>query len=247
MSESRATIVGMAAALGACAGGLFLLLVSRPALWRWLEEDLSCTEAGLGESAEKDAMLGGQLYKADEDLLVRERKRAQELVFRYNATGPRETERRRRLARQLLPCAHESAYIEPPFRCDYGHHIELGAGTFLNYDCVILDCAKVSIGANSLLAPKVQIYTAHHPVDPEERLSGKELASPVSIGANVWLGGGVIVCPGVTIGDNVVVGAGAVVTKDLPDNCVAVGCPCRVVRRLSPPATDPRSVQTTWA
>lgn len=211
------------------------------------ESDLSCTAAGLGQSAEKHAMLEGRLYKADDALLTRERKRAQQLVFRFNATGPQETERRQRLARTLLPCAHASVYIEPPFRCDYGHNIELGAGAFVNYSCVILDCAKVIIGANTLLAPKVQVYTARHPLDPEERLTGKEYASPVTIGANCWLGGGSIVCPGVTIGDNVVVGAGSVVTKDLPDNVVAVGNPCRVLRQLKPPLTDPRSVETTWA
>ena len=112
----------------------------------------------------------------------------------------------------------------------------------MNYNCVILDCAKVTIGANTLFAPGVQIYTAHHPTDPEERLSGKELATPVRIGANCWLGGNVIVCPGVTIGDNVTVGAGSVVTRDLPSNCVAVGNPCRVIREVKPPVTDPRKL-----
>ena len=218
-------------------------------MWRFLrddDEDLSCTAAGLGESDEKSNMLASRLYLACDALLVRERKRAQQLCYLYNATGPRETARRQALLRQLLPCAHASAYIEPPFRCDYGQNIEAGMGVFMNYGCTILDCAKVTIGANTLLAPGVQIYTAHHPVDPEERLTGREFATSVTIGANCWLGGAVIVCPGVTIGDNVVVGAGSVVTKDLPDNCVAVGNPCRVRRQVTPPVTDPRTAEISW-
>ncbi|MGL5079088.1 MAG: sugar O-acetyltransferase, partial [Waterburya sp.] len=100
----------------------------------------------------------------------------------------------------------------------------------INYDCTILDCNKVHIGNNVLLAPKVQIYTAYHPTDPEVRLSGKELAAPITIGDNVWLGGGAIVCPGVTIGSNVTIGAGSIVTKNIPDNVIAAGNPCRVIK-----------------
>lgn len=107
-----------------------------------------------------------------------------------------------------------------------------GENLYINYDCTILDCNTVHLGNNVLLAPKVQIYTAYHPTDPQLRLSGKELAAPVTIGDNVWLGGGVIVCPGVAIGSNVTIGAGSVVTKDIPDNVVAVGNPCRVIKRV---------------
>lgn len=207
-----------------------------------------CGVEGLGQSPEKAKMLSGHLYKADCPVLAAERKRAQSLCNAFNQTSPLDVKGRQRLLSSLMPaCKAELVYIEPPFRCDYGIHISLGPGVFMNYNCVILDCAKVTIGANTLLAPGVQIYTAGHPVDPEERLSGRENAAPISIGANVWIGGNAIICPGVTIGDNVVVGAGAVVTRDLPENCVAAGSPAKVVRSVTPPVTDPRDVLTTWA
>jgi len=248
MSDARvtATRAVCAAAMGACVGSItvWIFLTRRRAARD--EEELSCTEHGMGQSAAKTDMLEGRLYKACDTLLVRERKRAQQLCFLYNATGPLEKGRRQELMEKLMPCAHNSVYIEPPFRCDYGYNVQLGMGVFMNYGCVILDCAKVSIGENTLLAPSVQILTAKHPVDPEERLSGKEAASEVTIGANCWLGAGVIICPGVTIGDNVVVGAGSVVTKNLPSNHVAVGSPCKVLRELRPPNTDPRSADITW-
>jgi maltose O-acetyltransferase len=120
----------------------------------------------------------------------------------------------------------------PPFHCDYGCNIYADESLYMNYGCVILDCNKVEIGKNVLFAPYVQIYTAYHPTDPKLRLLG-ELASPVKIGNNVWIGGGAIICPGVTIGDNTTIGAGSVVVKDIPNDVVAVGNPCKIIRHLS--------------
>ncbi|MDF2524594.1 MAG: maa, partial [Clostridiales bacterium] len=128
--------------------------------------------------------------------------------------------------------AKDSFHIEAPFNCDYGYNIEVGENFYANYGCTILDVNKVIIGDNVLLAPNVQIYTAAHPVDPSKRLTGKEFAKPIVIGNNVWIGGGAIICPGVKIGDNVTIGAGSVVTKDVPENVVAAGNPCRVIRRI---------------
>ncbi len=122
--------------------------------------------------------------------------------------------------------------MTPTFRCDYGSHITIGAGTFVNYDCVMLDVAPIRIGAACQLAPRVQLLTATHPIDPEPRRLGWESAEPITVGDNVWLGGGAIVCPGVTIGEDTVVGAGAVVTRDLPGGVVAAGVPARVIREI---------------
>ena len=124
-------------------------------------------------------------------------------------------------------------FIEQPFRCDYGKNIEVGNNFFANYNCVILDVAKVTIGENVMFAPNVSIYTAGHPIHPESRNSGYEYGIPVTIGNNVWVGGNVVITPGVTIGNNVVIGAGSVVTKDIPDNVIAVGNPCRVIREIT--------------
>ncbi len=122
--------------------------------------------------------------------------------------------------------------IEPPFYCDYGTNILVGNKFYANIGCVILDCNLVEIGDNALLGPYVQIYTAYHPVDPALRLIGKELAAPIKIGNNVWIGGGAIICPGVSIGDNTTIGAGSVVVKDIPYNSIAVGNPCKVIRAV---------------
>ena len=127
----------------------------------------------------------------------------------------------------------ENAWINPPFYCDYGSHIEVGKNFYANYNCTILDVAKVKIGDNCQLAPNVAIYTAGHPIHPDTRNSGVEYGKEVTIGDNVWLGGNTVVCPGVHIGNNVVIGAGSVVTKDIPDNVCAAGNPCRVIRRIT--------------
>jgi maltose O-acetyltransferase len=180
----------------------------------------------------KERMLGGELYLADDPELIRDHAHAQELVERYNATRHVEQELRDRLLRELLGEVGEGVVVRPPFRCDYGRYISIGARTFVNYDCVLLDVAPIRIGEACQLATRVQLLTATHPIDPEPRRLGWESAEPIAIGDNVWLGGGAIVCPGVTIGENTVVGAGAVVTRDLPAGVVAVGVPARVLREI---------------
>jgi maltose O-acetyltransferase len=177
-------------------------------------------------------MLRGELYHADDPEIAADQARTQALLERYNATPHAEQDARDRLLRELIGEVGEGVVVRPPFYCDYGTYISIGAGTFVNYDCVMLDVAPITIGAACQVATKVQLLTATHPVDPEPRRLGWESALPIEIGDNVWLGGGAIVCPGLTIGDNTVVGAGAVVTRDLPANVVAVGSPARVLREI---------------
>ena len=136
------------------------------------------------------------------------------------------------VVKELLGGA-EGAFINPPFYCDYGTHIEVGKNFFANYNCTIIDVAKVKIGDNCLLAPNVAIYTAGHPIYPSTRNSAYEYGKAITIGDNVWIGGNTVICPGVTIGNNVVIGAGSVVTRDIPDWCIAVGNPCRVKRMIT--------------
>jgi maltose O-acetyltransferase len=183
-------------------------------------------------SVMKRRMLCGELYLADDPVIAAEQARAQELQERYNATGHAEQGVRERLLRELLGEMGEGVVIRPPFFCDYGSHIAIGPRTFVNYDCVMLDVAPIRIGAACQLAPRVQLLTATHPIDPEPRRLGWESAEPITIGDNVWLGGGAIVCPCVTIGADTVVGAGAVVTRDLPAGVVAAGVPARVLREI---------------
>ena len=176
-------------------------------------------------------MLSGNYYNAGDEELVRERNYARNLTFEFNHTRPNEKEKRQQILKQLLN-SKGWFHIEAPFNCDYGYNIEIGENFYANFGCIILDVNKVKIGNNVLLAPNVQIYTAAHPIDPTERLTGKEYAKPIVIGNNVWVGGGTIICPGVKIGDNVTIGAGSVVTKDIPDNVIAVGNPCRVIKSI---------------
>jgi maltose O-acetyltransferase len=178
-------------------------------------------------------MVSGELYRASDPELARERERARRLVDRYNATGQDDQAERRALLAELLGGFADDAWIEPPFHCDYGWNISLGAGAFLNFNCVILDCATVEIGPRTQIASAVQLCAATHPVDPAPRADALEYALPVVVGANVWIGAGAIVGPGVTIGDNSVVGAGSVVVRDVPPNVVAAGNPCRVLRELA--------------
>jgi maltose O-acetyltransferase len=177
-------------------------------------------------------MLRGELYKADDPELQADLARAAALVERYNATGHAEQDERDRLLRELLGEVGEGVVIKPTFRCDYGWNIAIGAGTFVNYGCVFLDVAPIRIGEACQVATCVQLLTATHPVEPQPRREGWESGAPITIGDNVWLGGGAIVCPGVTIGDDTVVGAGAVVTRDLPAGVIAHGNPARVQRRV---------------
>jgi maltose O-acetyltransferase len=180
----------------------------------------------------KERMLSGELYLFSDPELQAEHARAQALLERYNATASAERDLRDRLLRELLGSVGEGVVVQPAFRCDYGSRIAIGPGTFVNYDCVMLDGAGIEIGAACQLAAQVQLVTATHPIDPEPRRRGWEYAEPISLGDNVWLGAGVIVCPGVTIGSDTVVGAGAVVTRDLPARVVAYGNPARVRREI---------------
>jgi maltose O-acetyltransferase len=181
---------------------------------------------------EKEKMLAGELYVATEPQLTAERFRARKLLRAYNQSTEDELPQREALLSQLLGAVGPGTWIEPPFRCDYGEHIRLGARVFMNFQCVILDCNPVTIGDDVALGPGVHIYAATHPLDPDERAKGPELGRPVTIGNKVWIGGGSIICPGVTIGEGSTIGAGSVVTKDIPPYVLAAGNPCRVIRSL---------------
>ncbi|MDB9372447.1 sugar O-acetyltransferase [Nodularia sphaerocarpa] len=181
---------------------------------------------------EKQKMLSGELYLADDSELVSEQKRASRLLQIYNTTTEEQEAQRKQILQELFGQLGNKVTIVPPFHCDYGSNIYAGNGLYMNYGCVILDCNLVTIGENVLCAPYVQIYAAYHPTEPEIRLSGRELAAPVTIGNNVWIGGSAIICPGVTIGENTTIGAGSVVVKDVPANVVAAGNPCRIIRHL---------------
>lgn len=182
---------------------------------------------------QKERMLSGLPYQAGRDGLSEERRACQVKNFTYNNTSPDDTAQLARLIKEMLGKTGKELCVEPPFRCDYGKNIEVGENFYSNYNCTILDVAKVTIGKNVMFAPNVSIYTAGHPIHPDSRNSGYEYGKPVTIGDNVWLGGNVVVVPGVTIGNNVVVGAGSVVTKDLPDNALAAGNPARVIRFIT--------------
>ncbi len=180
-------------------------------------------------------MLAGDLYIADDPELGEAGARALDLADAYNATTVRQGPLRRRLLEELLGAVGEGTEIRPPFFVDYGSSIRIGARCFANFGLVALDVAPITIGDDVQIGPNVQLLTPTHPVDPEPRRAKWEAAEPITIGDNVWLGGGAIVLPGVTIGENTVVGAGAVVPRDLPPNVVAVGNPARVVRTLDGP------------
>lgn len=185
------------------------------------------------EKTEKQKMLAGELYWAYDPEMAAENTRARRLLRTYNATTEEEQDMRSQVLNELFGKVGPKVEIVPPFHCDYGSNIYARNNLYVNYGCVILDCNIVEIGENFLCGPYVQIYTASHPIDPEIRLSGRELAAPIKIGNNVWIGGGAVVCPGVRIGDNTTIGAGSVVVKDIPANVVAVGNPCRIIRYLN--------------
>ncbi len=182
---------------------------------------------------QKERMLAGLPYKAWLDGLSEERLENKKRIRRYNLLPPEDEEEQDRLIRKILGKAGRVVHIEPPFHCDYGYNIEVGENFFANYNLTILDVGKVRIGKNAQIAPNVSIYTAGHPVHPDSRNSGYEYGIAVTIGDNVWLGGNAVIMPGVTIGNNAVIGAGSVVTKDIPDNAVAAGNPCRVLRYIT--------------
>jgi len=184
--------------------------------------------------SEREKMLSGELYLPYGEELTAARQRARALTRAFNSTTEDELARRTEILQELFGKTGANVFIEPTFQCDYGTQIELGDGVYMNFGCVILDCAKVTIGNGVLFAPNVHLYTASHPLDAAQRRAGWETAHPITIGDNVWIGGGSIVLPGVTIGENTVVGAGSVVTQDLPANVIAVGNPCRVIRENPP-------------
>ncbi len=182
---------------------------------------------------QKERMLNGLPYKAWMDGLTEERRENKKKIYRYNQLSPDEGEEQDKLIRSIIGKCGESIFIEQPFHCDYGSNIEVGNNFYANYNLTILDVGKVKIGENAMIAPNVSIYTAGHPIHPDSRNSGYEYGISITIGDNVWIGGNVVINPGVHIGNNVVIGSGSVVTKDIPDNAIAVGNPCKVIRYIT--------------
>ena len=178
--------------------------------------------------SEKQKMLTGQLYRATCPQLQAEQLANKHWMQRYNSGADLHNEQRHGLLLEHFGRAGADAVIRPPFYCDYGYNIELGARVFMNFNCVILDVAPVSIGDDCQIGPAVQIYTADHPRDPQLRRSGLESGRPVKIGSNVWIGGGAIILPGVTVGDDAIIGAGSVVSRDVPAGATVMGNPARV-------------------
>ncbi|MFB9762053.1 maltose O-acetyltransferase [Ectobacillus funiculus] len=181
---------------------------------------------------EKEKMIRGELYLANDPVLVQERINARRLTRLYNETIETEQEQRTEILRELFGSAGNNIYIEPTFRCDYGYNIHVGENFYANFDCVMLDVCEIRIGENCLLAPGVHIYTATHPLNPYERISGAEFGKAVTIGDNVWIGGRAVINPGVTIGNNVVIASGSVVTKNIPDNVVVGGNPAKILKAI---------------
>jgi maltose O-acetyltransferase len=189
--------------------------------------------ASEGDSrSQRERMLAGDLYIADGPVLAQESRRAALLTKEFNESSPTEAAVRRRILLDLLGSFGEGSEIRPPFYCDYGYQTHIGARTFVNVGLVALDVARIDVGDDVQIGPRVQLLTATHPLEAEPRRAKWESAEPIAIGDNAWLGGGVIVCPGVKIGPDTVVGAGAVVTEDLPQRVLAVGNPARIVRAL---------------
>lgn len=187
---------------------------------------------------EQQRMLSGQLYMASDPELVALRKNARQVTERFNTTPEAQSGQRMAILQGLFASIGENFFIEPPFRCDYGCNISIGKRFCANFGCIILDICPVTIGDNVMFGPRVSIYAASHPIDPAVRNSQLECGAPVSIGNSVWIGGNTVINPGVHIGSNVVIGSGSVVTKDIPDNVIAAGCPCRVLRPITQADTD---------
>jgi maltose O-acetyltransferase len=183
-------------------------------------------------ASEKDKMLAGQLYDPLDPELVRARQQARDLCQDLNATREADQDGRRRILRELLGAGGESVWMQPPFFCDYGSNIFLGERVFFNFNCVVLDVCRVTVGDFTLFGPAVQIYTATHPMNAALRRR-QESGNPVEVGSDVWVGGGAILCPGVKVGSRSVIGAGSVVTRDVPEGVFAAGNPCRVIRDIT--------------
>lgn len=183
---------------------------------------------------EKEKALAGMLYDANyNEEMAKERLVCKDLCSEYNHLKPSRTEERKALLKKIIGKTGETFWIEPSFWCDYGYNIEIGENFYANHNLVILDGAKVTFGDNCFIAPNCGFYTAGHPLDVEQRNQGLEIAWPITVGDNVWIGGNVVVLPGVTVGNNTVIGSGSVVTKDIPSGVVAAGNPCRVIREIT--------------
>ena len=181
--------------------------------------------------SEKQKMLDGELYFPGDQNLMDDRLMARMLISEYNSTKPIEEEERKEIIERLI-VVKGKIKIKPPFYCDYGYNIEVGENFYTNISCTILDVNRVIIGDNVMFGPNVQVYTATHPLDVEERIKGMESSKPITIGDNVWVGGGAILLPGITIGKNTIIGAGSVVTKNIPENVLAGGNPCKFIKKL---------------
>lgn len=182
--------------------------------------------------SEKEKMLNKEFYNANDKQLLIDREKVKELCREYNSLSFADVENRDKIIKQILGKTGKNILIEPNFFCDYGYNIEVGENFYMNHNCVILDCAKVTFGDNVFVGPNCSFYTPIHPLKATERNSGIEKALPIKVGNNVWFGGNVVVLPNVEIGDNSVIGAGSVVTKNIPANVVAVGNPCKVIKTI---------------
>lgn len=182
---------------------------------------------------EKEKMLAGLEYQANDSELIEALARTRELLWAYNNLRPSAEDERRELLHQIMGQCDQTTHVNQPLRVDYGWNIRVGRNFFANFNLTVLDEAPVTIGDNCFIGPNVSIYTACHPLNPEKRNAQIEWAEPVTIGDNVWIGGSVTICPGVTIGDNVTIGAGSVVVKSIPSNSVAVGNPAKVTRNIA--------------
>lgn len=181
--------------------------------------------------SEKEKMLAGEMYLANDEELLKERRKAKRLLRQLNVTEYLVTKTAKTIIKELIPNTGKNFYIEPPFHCDYGYNINCGDNVYFNVNCVVLDTMLINIGSNVLIGPCVQIYAASHPLDAETRKT-LEFSKPVSIGDNCWIGGNSIILPGINIGNNCVIGAGSVVTKNIPDNSMAAGNPAKVIKIL---------------
>lgn len=183
--------------------------------------------------SQKQRMLQGELYMANDPDLKQDSARCRQLMRQFNQSSEIDLEDRTRILKELFGKTGEYLYVEPNLKCDYGSNISVGNYFYANFDCIMLDVCPITIGDEVMFGPRVSIFTASHPLDADVRISGLEFGKPVVIGDKVWIGGGAIINPGVTIGDNCVIGSGAVVTKDIPENTIAAGNPCRVIRPIT--------------
>lgn len=182
---------------------------------------------------DKEKMLSGLLYNSNDEELFNDRLKAKELIYDFNNTYPTKLKERNEILKKLIAKIGTNLFIEQPFRCDFGYNIQIGNNFYANYNCTILDCAKVKIGNNVMFGPNVSIYTATHPIHYELRNKGLEYALSITIEDNVWIGGNVVILPNVSIGKNSVIGAGSIVTSNIAPNSVAVGNPAKIIREIT--------------